>query len=106
MRFRDWAALDENARRCQTASAIEFAKALEPRLNAFVAFEDGGPPTAGILDGMPYAAKDIFKTSPVPAAGWRRPLPWPRAECARSRADGAGSNNMARNDELAANLRP
>ena len=75
LRFRDWAALDENARRCQTASAIEFAKALEPRLNAFVAFEDSGPPTAGILDGMPYAAKDIFKTSTrTPHGGLDSPL--------------------------------
>jgi aspartyl-tRNA(Asn)/glutamyl-tRNA(Gln) amidotransferase subunit A len=75
LRFRDWAALDENARRCQTASAIEFAKTLEPRLNAFVAFEDGGPRHAGILDGMPYAAKDIFKTpTRTPHGGLDRPL--------------------------------
>ena len=61
MRFHDWSALDDNRRGRKTAGAIAYARALEPRLDAFVAFYDGAPgPAAGPLAGMPYAAKDMF----------------------------------------------
>src|SRR5262249_35911765 len=35
----------------------------EPRLNAFVSIEDHLPGVDGKLGGLPYAAKDIFRTA-------------------------------------------
>jgi aspartyl-tRNA(Asn)/glutamyl-tRNA(Gln) amidotransferase subunit A len=64
LRFRDWTDLGAAEHAQLSASAGDFARSLEPRLNAFVAFEGGdNPPTRGVLDGMPYAAKDIFRSA-------------------------------------------
>jgi aspartyl-tRNA(Asn)/glutamyl-tRNA(Gln) amidotransferase subunit A len=75
MRFRDWTGLGAAEHTRLSASAGDFARSLEPQLNAFVAFEDGAiTPTPGILDGMPYAAKDIFLTATrVPHGGLSQP---------------------------------
>src|SRR6185369_4763668 len=63
-RFRDWAELCGISRKRNRAGAIDYARAIEPRLNAFISFRDGVVDTsAGVLDGIPYAAKDIFLTS-------------------------------------------
>ena len=60
-RFRDWAELPSVSRQRKRAGAVNYARALEPRLNAFMAFRDAGADfVAGVLDGIPYAAKDIF----------------------------------------------
>jgi aspartyl-tRNA(Asn)/glutamyl-tRNA(Gln) amidotransferase subunit A len=60
-RFRDWAELPNVRRQRKRAGAVDYARALGPRLNAFIAFKDAGTEfVAGVLDGIPYAAKDIF----------------------------------------------
>jgi aspartyl-tRNA(Asn)/glutamyl-tRNA(Gln) amidotransferase subunit A len=43
-------------------TAAERARRLEPLLNAFVTIEDGVARVDGKLGGLPYAAKDIFRT--------------------------------------------
>jgi aspartyl-tRNA(Asn)/glutamyl-tRNA(Gln) amidotransferase subunit A len=77
LRFCDWAELDAAEHARGSASAGDFARRLEPRLNAFVAFESGAiTPALGVLDGMPYAAKDIFVSATrVPHGGLAQPLP-------------------------------
>jgi aspartyl-tRNA(Asn)/glutamyl-tRNA(Gln) amidotransferase subunit A len=63
-RFRDWTDLGAAEHAQLSASARDFARSLEPRLNAFVSFESGdNAPAQGVLDGMPYAAKDIFRSA-------------------------------------------
>jgi aspartyl-tRNA(Asn)/glutamyl-tRNA(Gln) amidotransferase subunit A len=76
-RFRDWTGLDAAQHARLSASAGDFARRLEPRLNAFSAFENGAiTPLPGILDGMPYAAKDIFLSATRrPHGGLAQPLP-------------------------------
>jgi aspartyl-tRNA(Asn)/glutamyl-tRNA(Gln) amidotransferase subunit A len=60
-RFRDWTELPSVSRQRKRARAVDYARALEPRLNAFIAFRDAGADfVADVLDGIPYAAKDIF----------------------------------------------
>ena len=92
-RFRDWATLDAAARSRQRAGALAYARALEPRLNAFVAFRDIKDFAAGILDGVPYAAKDMFSAPDRrPHGGLASPLPMdqlPHAEVLQ-RLDAAG----------------
>ena len=62
-RFPDWAGLEPDARRKLRETATARARRLEPRLNAFVEIEKLPPPSLeGPLGGMPYAAKDIFRT--------------------------------------------
>jgi aspartyl-tRNA(Asn)/glutamyl-tRNA(Gln) amidotransferase subunit A len=46
-----------------SVTAAEHAQRLEPRLNAFVTIEDGVARVDGKLGGLPYAAKDIFRTA-------------------------------------------
>ena len=77
MQFRDWTTLDGAKHAWLSANARHFARQLEPRLNAFAAFEnDSIDPASGILDGMPYAAKDIFAcTTRAPFGGLAQPLP-------------------------------
>src|SRR3954452_13948392 len=74
-RFPDWAILGITERVQLSAHAVEFARALDLRLKAFVAFED--PPTTpagGALGGMPYAAKDIFVSDTrIPHGGLGQP---------------------------------
>ncbi len=76
-RFLDWADLDVTERTRLSAHAAEFARTLDAQLNAFVAFEaPAAMPEAGVLGGMPYAAKDIFASSTrAPHGGLAQPLP-------------------------------
>jgi aspartyl-tRNA(Asn)/glutamyl-tRNA(Gln) amidotransferase subunit A len=75
-RFRDWTSLDAAARKRKRAGALAYAQALEPRLNAFVVFRDAEGFSPGILDGMPYAAKDMFSAPDRrPNGGLASPLP-------------------------------
>jgi aspartyl-tRNA(Asn)/glutamyl-tRNA(Gln) amidotransferase subunit A len=62
VRIPDWPALDAAMRRKISSTATERARRLEPRLNAFVALEDGRSSVEGHLGGLPYAAKDMFRT--------------------------------------------
>ena len=62
-RIPDWPTLDATARRKMSLTAAERARRLEPRLNAFVTIEDRLPSVDGNLGGLPYAAKDIFRTA-------------------------------------------
>jgi aspartyl-tRNA(Asn)/glutamyl-tRNA(Gln) amidotransferase subunit A len=77
LRFRDWKGLDAAKHARLSASAGDFARRLESRLNAFAAFESGAiTPAHGVLDGMPYAAKDIFVSATrMPHGGLAQPLP-------------------------------
>ena len=62
-RIPDWPTLDATARRKLSLTAPERARRLEPRLNAFVSIEGHLPGVDGKLGGLPYAAKDIFRTA-------------------------------------------
>jgi hypothetical protein len=61
-RIPDWPTLDAARRWKIGSTATERARRLEPRLNAFVALEDCLAPIEGHLGGLPYAAKDMFRT--------------------------------------------
>lgn len=61
-RIPDWPTLDATVRRKMSFTAAERARRLEPRLNAFVTVEDRRP-VDGNPGGLPYAAKDIFRTA-------------------------------------------
>jgi aspartyl-tRNA(Asn)/glutamyl-tRNA(Gln) amidotransferase subunit A len=75
-RFRDWAELDAAERERKRTRGLAHAQALEPRLNAFVAFARPTHFSPGVLDGMPYAAKDIFASRDRhPTGGFAAPLP-------------------------------
>ena len=75
-RFPDWASLDAAERGRISAQAREYARALDPQLKAFVAFEKATTPAQGVLGGMPYAEKDMFVSSTRrPHGGLAQPLP-------------------------------
>jgi aspartyl-tRNA(Asn)/glutamyl-tRNA(Gln) amidotransferase subunit A len=76
LRYRDWTQLDAAEHSRLSKNARDFARRLEPRLNAFAAFESGAiTPAHGVLDGMPYAAKDIFVSATrTPHGGLAQPL--------------------------------
>ncbi len=78
-RFSDWNSRGAAEHRQISAHAGEFARALDKQLKAYVAFEDVvTAPAPGILDGMPYALKDMFVSSTRrPHGGLARPLPMP-----------------------------
>ncbi|MFZ0623315.1 MAG: amidase [Pseudolabrys sp.] len=82
LRFRDWREFHAVERVRISAGAGDFARRLEPRLNAYVAFESGPiTATTGALQGMPYAAKDIFVSATrMPHGGLARPLPMPKGQ--------------------------
>ena len=62
------------------SEVIARARRLEPRLNAFVAFCENAAPVSGMLQGLPYAAKDIFAAPDrQPCGGLAQPLP--RMDC-------------------------
>jgi aspartyl-tRNA(Asn)/glutamyl-tRNA(Gln) amidotransferase subunit A len=93
-RFHDWVALGATTRERKRMGASAHAQALEPRLNAFVAFSAQTVHFApGVLDGMPYAAKDIF-VSPDrgPTGGFAEALPMARTPYAEvlERLDAGG----------------
>lgn len=98
MRFRDWADLDAAKHAQLSATAEDFARRLEPRLNAFVEFESETTiPAPGELDGMPYAAKDIFVSATrMPHGGLAQPLPMPklRQATALDLLDAAGGRRI------------
>ena len=76
MRFPDWNVLDTAERALLSGGAAGFARQLDLKLHAFAAFEIEGTPAHGILDGMPYAAKDIFASATrMPHGGLAQPLP-------------------------------
>lgn len=73
-RIPDWPTLDAALRRKISSTAVERARRLEPRLNAFVALEESLVPVEGHLGGLPYAAKDMFRTpSHRPTGGLATP---------------------------------
>ena len=75
-RFSDWAILESAERARVSAQAGEYARALDTQLKAFVAFEDAITPARGVLDGMPYASKDMFVSrTRKPHGGLAQPLP-------------------------------
>ena len=93
-RFRDWTDLPKLNRQRKRAGALDYARAVEPRLDAFIAFRRAGADfVAGPLDGIPYAAKDIFSAPDRrPSGGLAKSLlqsPPCHAEVLR-RLDGAG----------------
>jgi Asp-tRNA(Asn)/Glu-tRNA(Gln) amidotransferase A subunit family amidase len=45
------------------ATARRHARRLDARLNAFVTVDPGSPRRSGVLDGLPYAAKDMFNAA-------------------------------------------
>ena len=62
-RIRDWSELDPNAQRRRREAARAHAAALNPALNAFVEIVPPAPSgMVGPLNGLPYAAKDMFRT--------------------------------------------
>jgi aspartyl-tRNA(Asn)/glutamyl-tRNA(Gln) amidotransferase subunit A len=75
-RFPDWNALDAEERARLSTTAADLARKLEPRLKAFCAFGPAsGASPRGVLDGMPYAAKDMFvSTTRHPHGGLSQPL--------------------------------
>jgi len=80
MRFRDWIELDTAERAQLSASSVEFARKLEPQLKAFVEFEHRAIKARGVLDAMPYAAKDMFiSATRLPHGGLGQPLPLGRS---------------------------
>ena len=75
-RFPDWASLDAAERGRISASAGDFARALDAQLKAYVAFENAVTPAQGVLGGMPYASKDMFVSrTRKPHGGLAQPLP-------------------------------
>jgi len=80
MRFRDWTELDAKGRAYLSASSGAFARKLDPQLKAFVEFESGVANGHGVLDAMPYAAKDMFiSATRLPHGGLAQPLPLERS---------------------------
>ena len=80
MRFRDWTKLDAKERAYLSASSGAFARKLDPQLKAFVEFESGVANGHGVLDAMPYAAKDMFiSATRLPHGGLAQPLPLERS---------------------------
>ena len=82
LRFRDWSEFHDVERVRISAGAGDFARRLEPRLSAYVAFESERITAAtGALHGMPYAAKDIFVSATrMPHGGLAMPLPMPKGQ--------------------------
>jgi aspartyl-tRNA(Asn)/glutamyl-tRNA(Gln) amidotransferase subunit A len=62
-RIRDWSELDRHAQQRRREAARAHAAALNPMLNALVEIVPRAPTgVAGPLRGLPYAAKDLFRT--------------------------------------------
>ena len=58
----NWTSLNAAARQSWRSSARERASALNTELNAFVEIELAKTPLGRMLDGLPYAAKDMLQT--------------------------------------------
>ena len=80
-RIRDWSELDPDAQRRRREAARAHAAALNSMLNAFVEIVPPGlSEMAGPLGGVPYAAKDMFRTpGREPGCGFSRDVA-PRIE--------------------------
>src|SRR5215470_1015057 len=90
-RFQNWTALDASARAGKRSGAVAYAQALEPRLHAFVAFRAETSFAPGPLNGLPYAAKDLFfAPDRAPMGGLAAPLPPAPHADVLSRLDAAG----------------
>jgi aspartyl-tRNA(Asn)/glutamyl-tRNA(Gln) amidotransferase subunit A len=62
-RIRNWSELGESAQRRRRNTSRRHAAVLGPALNAFVEIvPPAGSGIAGLLNGMPYDAKDMFRT--------------------------------------------
>jgi aspartyl-tRNA(Asn)/glutamyl-tRNA(Gln) amidotransferase subunit A len=98
VRFPDWAGLDVTERAQLSAHATEFARALDLRLKAFVAFENTAmAPVPGALGGVPYAAKDMFVSKTrIPYGGLAQPLPmkWSQQAEVLNLLDRAGARRI------------
>jgi aspartyl-tRNA(Asn)/glutamyl-tRNA(Gln) amidotransferase subunit A len=62
-RFPDWTASSEGVRQTMRATARRYARRLDARINAFVTVDPGSPRRSGVLDGLPYAVKDMFNAA-------------------------------------------
>ncbi|HET7912630.1 MAG TPA: amidase [Pseudolabrys sp.] len=96
-RFTDWDSLDAAERARISAQSGEFARALDGPLKAYVAFEDATTPVQGVLDGMPYASKDMFVSKTrKPHGGLAQPLPMESSQQAAvlDLLDRAGANRI------------
>jgi aspartyl-tRNA(Asn)/glutamyl-tRNA(Gln) amidotransferase subunit A len=96
-RIPDWPTLDATRRRKLSLTAAERARRLELRLNAFVTVEDRLPSVSGNLGGLPYAAKDMFRTeSHRPTGGLASPggLVIDGETSLLARLDGAGARRV------------
>jgi aspartyl-tRNA(Asn)/glutamyl-tRNA(Gln) amidotransferase subunit A len=96
-RIPDWPTLDATARRKLSLTAAERARRLEPCLNAFVSIEDRFPGVGGKLGGLPYAAKDIFRTAshrPTGGLATRTDVAIEGETDLLARLDGAGARRV------------
>ncbi len=76
-RFPEWCSLAVRERAQFASRLISRARRLEPRLHAFVEITPtgGAPPAQGPLNGLPYAAKDLFRApGHLPRGGLPEPL--------------------------------
>jgi aspartyl-tRNA(Asn)/glutamyl-tRNA(Gln) amidotransferase subunit A len=62
LRLPDWTSLDAAARQRWRETARERASVLNTALNTFVEIEPAQTRSAGALDGLPYAVKDMLQT--------------------------------------------
>jgi aspartyl-tRNA(Asn)/glutamyl-tRNA(Gln) amidotransferase subunit A len=95
-RFRDWTA-HEIFPDLSRGERLARARRLDTALNAFVAFREQSAAAGGVLEGLPYAAKDIFAAPDrAPCGGLSAPLPPMECGCADVLAllDAAGADRI------------
>ena len=56
-----WTTASDDERQEMRTGARRRAESLDARLNAFVSVDAGSPHASGALEGLPYAAKDMFR---------------------------------------------
>jgi aspartyl-tRNA(Asn)/glutamyl-tRNA(Gln) amidotransferase subunit A len=61
-RLPTWTKASDDEREEMRTGARRRAKSLDARLNAFVSIDAGSPHASGALGGLPYAAKDMFRS--------------------------------------------
>src|SRR5438874_2198669 len=57
-----WTTASDDERQEMRTGARRRAESLDARLNAFVSVDAGSPRASGALEGLPYAAKDMFRS--------------------------------------------
>jgi aspartyl-tRNA(Asn)/glutamyl-tRNA(Gln) amidotransferase subunit A len=62
-RLPDWTMASNAERQQMRTGARRRAASLDARLNAFVSIDAGSPHASGALGGLPYAVKDVFRTT-------------------------------------------